>query len=401
MMTDCSARTHQRIDLVISDTPVIIRQLHWPGFRRLALGIRRAATGAEVVDLVNEAPPDALIMQARMPDQDAFEVLEQLRRTLPDLPVVVVSLHGVFHDAEEQADKRTAILTAPLSRGQIFDAITPLLGMRPRGEYDVTVKVPQPKGTPLAIPGRVTHLAVSGARLVLPQSLEERVQVSLHLQCSAGEMELPGRVIWCRSRSLRSEELRQRRPQRRNNPGGDAELSVQFTDLGEETRSFLRRVTTWELSTDASSGRQRVHLLRGLTEMSDLSELPDQLADAVDFDLSQVNVVYSVGITRWIKFLRRIRPAVDYRFKCCSTAFCLEASAFGDLFGRGEVLSAYAPYCCTSCAYEGERLIHIAEMDMSSFPPKLPGFDCPWCESQMHLDDLPERYFAFLRPREK
>lgn len=401
MTTDCSARTQQRIDLAISDTPAIIRQLHWPGFRRLDLGVRRATTGAELIQLVDQAHPDVLIMQARLPDQDAFSVLDHVRRRAPDLPVVIVSLHGVFHDEEDDVDQHTAILTSPLSRGQLFEAVTPLLNMRPRGEYDAIVAVPQSAGAPLELPGRVTHLAVSGARLVLPQALEERVPVTLHLQCSAGEMDLPGRVIWCRSRSLRSEELLQRRPQRRTTPGGDAELSVQFTDLKEETRSFLRRVTTWELSADPLSGRQQVHLLRGLTEMSDLSALPAQLAEEVDIDLAHVNVVYSVGVTRWIKFLRQIHPDVTYRFKCCSTAFCLQASAFEDLFGRGEVLSVYAPYCCTSCAYEGERLIQVAQMDLTSFPPKLPGFDCPWCESQMHFDDLPERYFAFLRPRDE
>ncbi len=398
MTTDHMAQGADPIQLVMSETPVIIRQLHSPGFRRLDLRIRTGASGQEIVDLANETKPDAVIMPARLSDNDAFSVLEQLRAKHPDLPAVIVSLHGVFHDLTAEKRSNDEILSCPLPRGELYKVLASFLALpsRPNLVAHVTLGAPD-EGSRRTLTGELTHLAVSGARMILPEQLEERMKLTLELHCSAGTAKLPGRVIWSRSRSLRSEELRQRRGRRAMETGG-AQVSVQFLDISDETREFLRKVTSWDTFVDEATGAQRILLLRGLTEMSDLSGLAEQLNERVDIDLSMVNVVYSVGITRWIKFLRQIPESVHYRFVNCSTAFCLEASAFEDIFGRGEVASVFAPYCCTSCAYEAERLIRTEIFEPNRYPPELPMFTCPWCRGPMHFDDLPERYFGYLRP---
>jgi two-component system nitrogen regulation response regulator NtrX len=58
-----------------------------------------AADGEKAIAAVKEAPPDLVLLDVAMPGRDGIDVLEELRRSWPALPVVVMSGHGTIETA--------------------------------------------------------------------------------------------------------------------------------------------------------------------------------------------------------------------------------------------------------------------------------------------------------------
>lgn len=77
--------------LIVDDDPGMIRAL---GKALRDLGhLRFSTNGADALRLINESPPDLLLLDAQMPGLNGFEVLETLKATpaLADLPVIMVT----------------------------------------------------------------------------------------------------------------------------------------------------------------------------------------------------------------------------------------------------------------------------------------------------------------------
>ncbi|WP_137176863.1 sigma-54 dependent transcriptional regulator [Roseomonas sp. AR75] len=60
-----------------------------------------ARTAAEAVKLAAADPPDAVLLDVRLPDGDGLSVLRELRRQNPDIAVVVMTAHGSVATAVE------------------------------------------------------------------------------------------------------------------------------------------------------------------------------------------------------------------------------------------------------------------------------------------------------------
>jgi len=77
--------------LIVDDDPGMIRAL---GKALRDLGhLRFSTNGADALRLINDSPPDLLLLDAQMPGLNGFEVLETLKATpaLADLPVIMVT----------------------------------------------------------------------------------------------------------------------------------------------------------------------------------------------------------------------------------------------------------------------------------------------------------------------
>lgn len=77
--------------LIVDDDPGMIRAL---GKALRDLGhLRFSTNGTDALRLINESPPDLLLLDAQMPGLNGFEVLETLKATpaLADLPVIMVT----------------------------------------------------------------------------------------------------------------------------------------------------------------------------------------------------------------------------------------------------------------------------------------------------------------------
>lgn len=78
--------------LVCDDDDLLVELLK---FRLSAKGyeVRTACNGKEAIDSANEAPPDAIVLDAMMPVIDGYEVLRQIREAphMRHLPIIMLT----------------------------------------------------------------------------------------------------------------------------------------------------------------------------------------------------------------------------------------------------------------------------------------------------------------------
>jgi DNA-binding response OmpR family regulator len=64
------------------------------GLRAEGYAVDHAATGAQAFARIQRAQPDLVVLDLGLPDVDGTEVLDQLHRTQPRLPVIVLTARG-------------------------------------------------------------------------------------------------------------------------------------------------------------------------------------------------------------------------------------------------------------------------------------------------------------------
>jgi CheY-like chemotaxis protein len=92
MAHGASPSTGHRHVVIVVDDDVNIRRLFADGLRAAGVEVHAAASGEEAIRAV-ESTPDACVVLAdvRMPKMDGWDLERALRRTSPDLPVVLLS----------------------------------------------------------------------------------------------------------------------------------------------------------------------------------------------------------------------------------------------------------------------------------------------------------------------
>jgi len=76
-----------------------------------------ALNGEHAIELIHNQVPDVLVLDLRMPGMDGFEVLRQVKKTKPDVQVIILTGYGTLEDrlkalslgAFELLDKPVAI----------------------------------------------------------------------------------------------------------------------------------------------------------------------------------------------------------------------------------------------------------------------------------------------------
>jgi len=80
--------------LIADDHTVVrkgLRQILAEGFKRASFS--EVATGQEALELVWKEPWDIVILDLTMPGRSGLEVLKEIKRTRPKLPVLILSMH--------------------------------------------------------------------------------------------------------------------------------------------------------------------------------------------------------------------------------------------------------------------------------------------------------------------
>jgi hypothetical protein len=115
------------------------------------------------------------------------------------------------------------------------------------------------------------------------------------------------------------------------------------------------------------------------------------LAGSVTFDLAGVTRLNSEGVRRWANFVRGLDTVTTLTFVRCSVPLLTQLNMISGILGKGAIRSFYAPYYCRQTGHEEERLLTVEQVPDPLNPPIFP------CEGgELELDDIPERYFAFL-----
>jgi len=97
-----------------------------------------AETGPQAIRLVEEEGPDAVLLDIKMPRMDGLEVLAELKKSRPGLPVVMISGHGTVATAVE-ATRLGAFdfMEKPLERERVLLVLRNALE---RGRLEETVR---------------------------------------------------------------------------------------------------------------------------------------------------------------------------------------------------------------------------------------------------------------------
>lgn len=177
--------------LVVEDDPAIRRGLvdclTFSGYRVL-----EAAEGSEALRLILAADLDLVLLDLMLPGQDGFELLPELRRSRPSLPVILVTARGAEADRvrglKSGADD---YVVKPFSRAELLARIEAVL--RRCAER----------------PDAVGHLRANGYSI----SLERRQVVApdgANQLLSERETEILAYLAACRGRAVGRKELLQR-----------------------------------------------------------------------------------------------------------------------------------------------------------------------------------------------
>lgn len=369
--------------VLVSNNSELLRHLTASPFRRLGLELVVISSGDEVLDAVERNRPTLAIIDAELPDLSGYEAAQRIKGLDCDCKVVLVmgkriNAVQMRRVAESACDE---VLIAPMSPDELYDVVAIQLGQPRRGSerFSIDLAVIGDDGV-RTVDGRVTNLSIDGARLVLPEPLAEDSLLRLTItpdESDVEALEVSARVVWAQPR----EE--------------ETIIGASFEGVDDYASARLSRLIQWEIVEDTE--RTRVVIKGDITEATNFADLIPVMVGRVDFDLSQVTYMNSLGVRTWVEFLRGA-PIQGYEFHACSVAFVLQASLSDAVLGRGTVTSFFAPYICEACDHEEERLLQSAAI-LASDDHSPPTFACPSCSAEsgeLVLDDLPQRYLAFL-----
>lgn len=116
--------------LVVDDAP-FFRRLLADLLQGRGFAILEAASGQEVIDLINRQEVDVLLSDIEMPGMNGPELLRRVKRQQPDIPVIMISSHHDFQAAREVLrDGALEYLTKPIDEAELFAAIDRALELR-------------------------------------------------------------------------------------------------------------------------------------------------------------------------------------------------------------------------------------------------------------------------------
>jgi len=369
--------------VLVSNNSAILKHLAAKPFRRLGLEIMIASHGDEAFQLAEEQQPSLAILDAEMSSISGYEATQKIKVVSPDCRVVLVMGRRISADQMRKVSGSGCdeVLIAPMSADELYDVVAIQLGLPRRGSerYTIDLAVVTTDGE-RSIDGRVTNLSLDGARLVLPEHLDEGAVLSLTITPDDSDdepLQVEARVVWSGSQAA------------------ETVIGASFENISEQSRSRLSRLTQWEIIEDHEY--PRVVIKGDITEATSFRDLLPVMVGRVDFDVSQVTYINSLGVREWVDFLKAA-PIQGYEFHACSIPFVIQASLVEDFVGRGTLTSFFAPYHCEECDLQEERLLQSATILAGALTP--PVFTCPNCEGELEFDDIPRRYFAFLAPRD-
>lgn len=109
--------------LLVDDDANLRRVLAYP-LEQAGMLVFPAPGGREALDRLASGPVDLVLSDVRMPGMDGMALLAEVRRTYPDLPVLVMTAYGTIQDAVEAMRKGAFdYITKPVDRETLLRAV--------------------------------------------------------------------------------------------------------------------------------------------------------------------------------------------------------------------------------------------------------------------------------------
>src|SRR5271170_6663086 len=109
--------------LIVDDEPNVLYSIE-KGLQSDELEVVVASTGRQGIEVVEHARPDAMILDVRLSDMSGLDVFDQIRKTAPRMPVIIITAYASTETAIE-AMKRGAFeyLLKPLDLHQLREVV--------------------------------------------------------------------------------------------------------------------------------------------------------------------------------------------------------------------------------------------------------------------------------------
>jgi hypothetical protein len=148
------------------------------------------------------------------------------------------------------------------------------------------------------------------------------------------------------------------------------------------------RALSWDFK---KRGNETLVVFEGqVDEVTDFTPLKTLKGRCI-FDLAAVRRFNSEGVRRWINFMRELEAVTELTFVRCSLAVVNQLNLIRGFQGKAKIRSFYAPYVCVASGETEDRLLNVEDISDPLNPPVFQGE-----HGELELDDIAERYFAFL-----
>lgn len=379
--------------LVTTNNVEVFRHLGSVAFKRLNVTHTVAASYDEALAAIRDQKPKVAVLDVELAGGSGYDLCkvvkddDELRGTHVILLLSSVITRGELDKIDNS--RCDDVLALPMHTDDFYHHLAQIAGLpfRRNRRVGVELELTMPD-TDGVVEGSVLNVSAEGIGIQVPVELTEGATIAVRLRHDGESFPAASTIVaWAKPGAADGETL--------------AGLSF-MADLPIETRILLEQLSLYDVSQAAEvspmAGGVTVSLQGDFTEITDFSALVKRLEDEtlIDFNAAAVRYISSAGVRAWCQFLAALDNKT-YSFRHCSIAFASQAAMVPMVIGTGAVHSLEAPYLCEECDREELRLLEtkaLVHEDGHIFPPQLA---CTVCNGELEFDDVPDRYFAFLR----
>src|SRR5581483_3395218 len=115
-------------DILVIDDEDALRRLIARILRGAGHTVREAADAREAVAHFDKDAPALLITDIVLPAQDGIETIIEMRREMPNIPILAISGGGTVHPSLAKGSGAVVSLGKPFSADELLGAVARLLG---------------------------------------------------------------------------------------------------------------------------------------------------------------------------------------------------------------------------------------------------------------------------------
>lgn len=383
--------------LVTTNNVEVFRHLGSAAFQRLGLDHSVASSYDEAITLVRAKRPTLVMLDTVLAGGTGYDLCREIKDD-PELSSThVIMLLASFITREDLSRIETCgcddVLALPIHNDDFYHHVAQIadLPFRRDRRIGVTLEVLVPEGTE-TVSGSVYNVSSRGIGV--------QVRATLHLGQKIGVKFRHDGQVFPEAHAV----VAWTKPAESGEPGENL-AGLEFSEgaIPMKTKLLLEQLALFDVVPAADdspmAGGVTVSLQGDFTEITNFTALSERLAreSKIDFDASAVRYISSAGVRGWCQFLRTLEDDKKYSFRHCSMAFASQAAMVPMVIGRGEVLSLEAPYFCEQCDREELRLLETKALLREGDHIVPPQLSCSTCSGELEFDDVPDRYFAFLR----
>lgn len=82
--------------IMVVDDELSIRMLYREEFEDEGYEVTEAEDGHQIIERISREKPDVIVLDIKMAEYDGLGLLQEIRQTFHDLPVIISSAYGVF-----------------------------------------------------------------------------------------------------------------------------------------------------------------------------------------------------------------------------------------------------------------------------------------------------------------